>query len=398
MNVGIRFLGTILISIVVQGATPALATEACGNGKTVELDRAGFSLEKLPVMAQENPSCWAFSAVELVEAWRLSHNPQPPVGGPNFLASPTDVYRQVCKTRDCKKGGRVEWAIDYLRTHPACNQFAIAGRRAKSLDNMSQYNAFSYTRDGGLRNGMTLQYKKLWAASRTARGSKEMLKIYQSIVEANPSWGPDRIGLQGMYIFAKRHGYAEDVCASMLNAGMALPSTSFPPLDVLAAYLAQNDVNKYLDLVHDRVCGQNGANYGPVIPALHSESTTNTRHIIEVLNHALDAPNPQPVEISICSAVLDHQRPYRGRNPYKDCDDAKILNFHDGPDQHGVVVVGRRVNETSGHCEFLVRNTWGLDCAVYKNAPAHWDCRNGQIWVDATDLASNAFGLSWLGP
>jgi len=44
---------------------------------------------------------------------------------------------------------------------------------------------------------------------------------------------------------------------------------------------------------------------------------------------------------------------------------------------HASIVVGRRLNETTGKCEYLVRNSWGKSC----NYVAELSCEAGNVWI-----------------
>jgi hypothetical protein len=62
-----------------------------------------------------------------------------------------------------------------------------------------------------------------------------------------------------------------------------------------------------------------------------------------------------------------------------------------GAASHEALVIDERANPRTGRCEFLVRKSWGTDCAQYHRAG--WDCEHGQIWVDSEDLGSNILSI-----
>lgn len=45
---------------------------------------------------------------------------------------------------------------------------------------------------------------------------------------------------------------------------------------------------------------------------------------------------------------------------------------------HASSIVGRRFNEETMSCEYLLRNSWGSDCGSYSE---DYDCNNGHVWI-----------------
>lgn len=66
---------------------------------------------------------------------------------------------------------------------------------------------------------------------------------------------------------------------------------------------------------------------------------------------------------------------------------------------HAVVAVGRRYNPQSKKCEFLIRNSWGESCSVYKGKYAKAShCDKGHLWVSKEELHQNIIGITQYGP
>lgn len=53
---------------------------------------------------------------------------------------------------------------------------------------------------------------------------------------------------------------------------------------------------------------------------------------------------------------------------------------------HASTIVGRKWNEQTNKCEYLIRNSWGESCAYYKNPEK---CEDGYIWVDRDKIMAN---------
>jgi aminopeptidase C len=51
---------------------------------------------------------------------------------------------------------------------------------------------------------------------------------------------------------------------------------------------------------------------------------------------------------------------------------ASVLNGHASS------IIGRRFNEKTNSCEYLLRNSWGKSCAGYHE---DYECEDGHIWM-----------------
>jgi hypothetical protein len=101
--------------------------------------------------------------------------------------------------------------------------------------------------------------------------------------------------------------------------------------------------------------------------------------------------NPQPVGIGYCSKILT-EKGFRGVDRAKDTGEVRPRMGCGG---HASIIVGQR--ERKGRCQFLIRNTWGNNCQVYK--PAGWECKKDKdgkaagVWVDANELSYNILSV-----
>ncbi len=86
---------------------------------------------------------------------------------------------------------------------------------------------------------------------------------------------------------------------------------------------------------------------------------------------------------------------------YKKLDSDNVLTG-----SHASIIVGRRFNNQSGSCEYLVRNSWGKDCiqkegtglTCHKNCDSQGDnCRySGHYWVGQERLKNAMTGVAYL--
>lgn len=64
-------------------------------------------------------------------------------------------------------------------------------------------------------------------------------------------------------------------------------------------------------------------------------------------------------------------------------------------ESHSSTIVGRKWDESSGRCQYLLRNSWGEDCAQYSNQ-AQIDCESGSLWVYEDELSAHTYESSAL--
>ncbi|WP_413575925.1 C1 family peptidase [Bdellovibrio sp. HCB290] len=92
-----------------------------------------------------------------------------------------------------------------------------------------------------------------------------------------------------------------------------------------------------------------------------------------------DADNPMELMDSIDQQLSN-------KNPVAITYDASgLINRRDFEEykSHASNLVGRRFNEKTGQCEYLLRNSWGRSCDQYD---FHYSCKEGNVWVPKTDL------------
>jgi hypothetical protein len=70
------------------------------------------------------------------------------------------------------------------------------------------------------------------------------------------------------------------------------------------------------------------------------------------------------------------------------------VNFKGTPN-HASTVIGRKFNQSTGQCEYLIRNTWGTSSCENKSTKSI-RCENGNYWVPRTTLKNNTNYISWL--
>lgn len=63
--------------------------------------------------------------------------------------------------------------------------------------------------------------------------------------------------------------------------------------------------------------------------------------------------------------------------------------------KHMSVLVGRKWNQESRQCEYLIRNSWGESCNSYTNPILKGKCEKGNVWMPEDALKKIMFGITY---
>jgi len=114
-----------------------------------------------------------------------------------------------------------------------------------------------------------------------------------------------------------------------------------------------------------------------------------TRFTASHLSLSSEYPENSAASFALIDRELNSKKPvgiaFHSNDLYTDQDE------YDG---HSVALVGRRWNSESRSCEYLIRDTFGKQCDIYKS---HLDCQDGYIWVSEKFLKKNIFEVMRLG-
>ncbi len=335
-----RLLSTLLIfsPLTLGHLGWAETTDSC---TPIRLDAPGMPMENMPVYDQgKTDLCYAYTAAQVVDAWRFSHGDQ----NRNHLTSPLSAA--ILYTRDYEDNPDFD---DIDLGHP------------------------DYTARVILANGS--------CSPPVHRHAEQEGTLRETL---------DRI----QSLHGNLQGLAERVQRSpLLTAGnqMCTDVSSVVPRNLpelarnIASTMARMNSFEFIDRLYRGYC--HNANVRPVQPPAQVkvdsiralEKSTAVQSLTDSVHLALGAQPPQPAGISYCSEILKDSAT-RG----VDLDDP------DGPvtckGTHASVVIGRRPGP-EGRCQLLIRNTWGDSC----NVDSKWQCENGNIWIDQDALMKNTY-------
>ncbi|WP_413560460.1 C1 family peptidase [Bdellovibrio sp. HCB209] len=109
----------------------------------------------------------------------------------------------------------------------------------------------------------------------------------------------------------------------------------------------------------------------------NTPGSTQERKAANIIDEQISAKNPVSLYID-ANAFYDRRAPATNQ---------------DNIGAHAVTVVGRRFNEKSGQCEYLLRNSWGTGCSSYDKS---YQCENGNFWMKKTDMLRRTGGVTYV--
>jgi len=134
-------------------------------------------------------------------------------------------------------------------------------------------------------------------------------------------------------------------------------SSLFPNVGLqdMRAILSQSSRNDYFKKLVDKTCKNRIS--GQKLNMKYMLNLTSSS-FGKNIDAQLSAKNP--IEFAYDSTILDDPRGGAGRA------------------DHSSLLVGRRFNQKSGQCEYLVRNSWGKSCGYYNSG---YTCEGGNVWI-----------------
>lgn len=318
------------------------------------LDAPGKPLEKLPIREQDKMgNCYAHAAATLIDAWGLSH--APPSGYvdqnhrslPQWLSAPEDQH--------------VHYGLNFAKENGSCNETAFLKRKqglaAGHEKYQTQFNEIT-SKILKLRETLNQSDEKFEAAANeiACRLKREVLppgvKVTFSDIESALTAA---VITGGLYPEIKK--FFEEACKDNLEKPL-LPQAQLHNFNMAPAPL---------------------------------EVTTRIDAMLRRNQDKL-----QPLAITYCNKILSEGKRFSGITGYSLEERAYNFNNSPGCGGHASVLLGRRWNQKKGHCEFLIRNSWGSHCEGIKRSEIDCDPNTGQFWLDSLDMSKSVLDLNSL--
>lgn len=369
---------TIFIALIIltlsRGLSNSQAAEhACGN---VRLDQPPHSMAHVYVRDQ-GPfrDCYAAAAAQMIDAYRFSHGDTRYNLATSTLMAATQNARDEFFPKLQISHGDTCSCIGTVAKHGGCSALA---------ENLS---------DGSWPDYYMFHYQ-MWAdelEKANAVAVKDNIDFLVYLTGQPPEYDSEKELENEKRYNRLLEQYAQNVCKDLTKT--TIQKKSMPSVQFIEEFLAADNSAGLIEFLLAKLC--TGANHFEVKLPSCGEHIFN-RVIPDVSGHErqisglLNQPNAQPLAIKYCSAVLRKGSSYEG-NP---------LNFPLGMGKeakdcglHESLIIGERKSPKTGHCQYLVRNTWGVSCN--QGYAKEWDCESGSIWIDQDALTKNIYSLSY---
>jgi len=160
--------------------------------------------------------------------------------------------------------------------------------------------------------------------------------------------------------------------------------SAFPGMNIeeVINYSKVNKQSRLIEFIHDTQCKVQFKKEAGLLDAQNIKSNgKNSAALFKVINEQIEKGD-------VAAIGYDFNK----------------LNSEPGKGDHGSIVVGRRTNQDTGACEYLVRNSWGKDCRIIdvEGLNCHKECTNeycrqtGHFWVSEERLSNVLINVTYL--
>jgi hypothetical protein len=364
----------LLVFLVFSSFT--ISAQEC---KRVHLPRKKWSLKlrNMPNYNQGNTGiCYAYSAIQLVDYWRLTHRPR--ITKDIMLSSPlytayitkkNHFLSRVAGKFSPQEGtpldiGIGSGAIDAIRKEGMCREDVVQ-------ESISQF-----AKKFSLPSRSVIEV--LHGAYSHWYTKKKSLKFYQS-------WKPE-------YTKEITNAWSPYWCKMTPSNATCKGVNKF--IDFIINKFRQG---KYMEIYDEifSLCKKPESIILPTkkIPPAKAYTWKSQNFYKKKIIERLDRKKPQPLIISYCADIL-----------YDDKHDGLLKINAPKPGkcmQHLSIIAGKRTR--NGKCQFFLKNTWGENCdSEYSDK---WKCATGKgfnkrsifgMWLDADDLSRNIYEVTYL--
>jgi hypothetical protein len=350
------FIWLLLISITSHSSSEQIQKEFQfthpDNCKEKRLDLPPGVMSRIPIQDQNTSNfCWSYAGTQLIDAWRAKYRPPTPP-----WTSPTAHAFRYLSEKGITDPDQNMSGINFLERavrYPSCSQEVvhdrISGRNHSDFFNKMQ-ELHRLARSG--------------TASESTLNSHLQNCLNSSGVNRKIQWNEISGFVQNSNWIGFANQVIGEICKDSLRGG------EIPIPESIGAYDKQF---------------ANGAE--------------GLRAIQKMIREKLDGEDPLPVGIRFCPEALKQFLPatlqMNGRIDGSRCKSQTGVQKN----IHFAAIVGRRpvmVKSSDGRerfiCQYLVRDSYGTDCAEYPDSTVFTPkdrCVKGQIWVDEKYLLIN---------
>ncbi|MGK5085099.1 hypothetical protein WDW37_17565 [Bdellovibrionota bacterium FG-1] len=336
---------------------PTLSLSSELDCTPVRLDQNGGSMAQVKVRNQRgSKTCYAQSAAILLEAYMRSH---PHQLLQNFESSAIIAAlgsrKQVKTPDDPLKGGDVCQVLNYIRENGACDPIAHQSNGSPAddlefLDSLTQYH-----RD---------------------------VQDFRTMVRGQTEISPQALDQKALPLVQVE---AQNIRCAM-NAQWT-PANGVPSVKVIREALSQEDLLAFLKAIMIRPnCAGHTFWMEHYLPECHNKVPTSGG-LEGLLQAQWSQPNPQPVAIAFCSAILT-----AGKSYHRTGSGLPSLEELPSCGPHSSIILGRR--KSHGKCQVLLQNHWGPNGCDFYHSDWKGHCEQGKNWIDLQVLEKYIYGYS----
>lgn len=334
-----------------QARNEVIAPKDIHNCETMtRLDSFGGSMEHVAVRDQgDAPICFGEVAAQMSDAWRFSNEDTNYDFQTSGLIASLQTYNEF-KTWELANGGFTYQVMDTIIKNGSCSKAAtMESLGADQLDTMVRL------------------LKKIRVRAYNFK------KILETNTDKNSHFTLNAEEISKLKLF-----FDNQKC--FVYKGFA------PDMKTVITLLEQADPLTMLYKQLSYAC--TGANHiTPKPPRLETTYLTaqSPTEVANVLTSLLQTKTDLPVGVGICSRILDDAN-YRNVFPTQTQEESSCSS---SSTPHAMIMIGKRMNQKSGRCEILLRNSYGTECGGKKT----WECDKGNIWMDAEALSKNIYSI-----
>jgi hypothetical protein len=308
------------------------------NCVNIRLDQENGPLAHLPIYDQDNfGSCYAYTAAQLIDAYRYSHG----FSENKILTSPLKITADSSTLLSYSEngGGKINDSLLEAKQQGSCNKDItdqlLSGRTEKQFFKKASRDLTKYDDE-------QLEY------SNELKKQKDSLSFIKKLQIA---FGIKTLPSRPISNVIKK--IQCDLQASNLPRNI-IPN--FNDLEEIIRHASSWDAYYIRDLIN-KVCEKNLINLSELPNPTQIQFGIDSKMSLEERSKAVSSTinklfiekNPQPIGISFCSKTLFDQN-YYGANRYE------ILSGSENCGNHGALIIGSKLLK-SGKCKYLIRNS-----------------------------------------
>lgn len=335
----------------------------------IRLDKDPSVLGRVPAWDQgKNGTCWAFSATQLIDAWRFS------TGDKDFkhLTSPLMV------------------AVDGVGNDAGTYEWGNVVKAAKTVREKGSCNAKWVSDHLGIEKANQV-IENLEAIHSLTKPVVRMSDSIDLMIK-NPSFSSNKMKddvLKGLPKFeispgesSRSKAEAAEKCSQYLTQ-IGVEDKIAPGVGAIQAALEQDRVGFTKEILSFICKDTKPMRHLPDLqytfpPDSEPQSTNRNAQIQRLLDEKLKSKKPTAINFCYSGVInkVSEVHPIRGAR----CDDNS---------DHYAVIVGSS-KKAFGKCEYLVRDSY---CSQYEKKTRKKVCKDGQHWMTAEQLMKNTMGL-----